>query len=200
MNTVFIGGSRRVSRLPAPAKERLDNIVESGFPILVGDANGADKAVQRHLLDSGYERVTVFCSGDTCRNNLGQWQTHHVPTSRDAKDFQFYATKDREMARLAEFGLMFWDGSSAGTPLNILRLVRAGKKAVLIDVSRKQVNTFKRASDWDAFLARCSPELRRDLEKRATPEEWQSAAPEHASAFDLPFSEPSRPDRWKGTR
>jgi probable addiction module antidote protein len=47
MNTVFIGGSRHVSRLPAPAKERLDNIVKSGFHIVVGDANGADKAVQK---------------------------------------------------------------------------------------------------------------------------------------------------------
>ena len=49
MNTVFVGGSRHVSRLPAPAKERLDNIVKNGFPILVGDANGADEAVQKHL-------------------------------------------------------------------------------------------------------------------------------------------------------
>ena len=45
MSTVFIGGSRHVSRLPAQAKERLNNIIGSGFRVVVGDAAGADKAV-----------------------------------------------------------------------------------------------------------------------------------------------------------
>ena len=45
MNTVFVGGSRHVSRLPVLAKERLDNIVSSGFNVIVGDATGVDKAV-----------------------------------------------------------------------------------------------------------------------------------------------------------
>ena len=53
MNTVFVGGSRRISRLSAQAKDRLDNVIGSGFHVLVGDANGADKAVQKHLLESG---------------------------------------------------------------------------------------------------------------------------------------------------
>lgn len=44
-------------------KERLDNIVKNGFPILVGDANGADKAVQKHLSGVAYADVEVFCSG-----------------------------------------------------------------------------------------------------------------------------------------
>jgi adenine-specific DNA-methyltransferase len=70
MNTVFVGGSRRVSRLPSLARERLDNVVASGFPIVVGDANGADKAVQKHLFESGYQSVTIFCSGETCRTTL----------------------------------------------------------------------------------------------------------------------------------
>lgn len=49
MNTVFIGGSRHISRLPAQAKERLNNIIENGHNVVVGDANGADKAVQKHF-------------------------------------------------------------------------------------------------------------------------------------------------------
>jgi len=173
MNTVFIGGSRHVSRLPPHAKERLNNVIESGFSVIVGDANGADKAVQKHLLDHHYEHVTVFCSGDACRNNLGQWQTNYVKASKSLKGFQFYAAKDREMAQQADFGLMIWDGKSPGTVLNVLRLLRAGKKAVLLNAPEKTATNFKTEADWGAFLALCSPELRHDLEDRATPEEWQ---------------------------
>jgi adenine-specific DNA-methyltransferase len=194
MNTVFIGGSRHVSRLPAIAKERLNNVIENDFPVLVGDANGADKAVQKHLLDAKYDQVTVFCSGDTCRNNLGNWRTANITVARNAKGFDFYATKDREMARAADFGLMVWDGKSAGTVLNVLRLVRAGKKAVLINVPKKAATTFKATEDWDAFLSGCSLELRSDLKERATPEEWESAAPRQPNLFDTPPAEQSRPD------
>lgn len=192
MNIVFIGGSRHVSRLPAHALERLDNVIESGFPVLVGDANGTDKAVQKHLLDSRYEHVTVFCSGDTCRNNLGQWKTSHIKTARNVKGFQFYAAKDREMAHEAAFGLMIWDGKSAGTILNILRLVRFEKKAVLINVPEKNATTFKNADDWNAFLSNCSPELRRDLRDRATPEEWDASSTSLPELPDAPMAEAQR--------
>jgi len=47
MTRVFIGGSRRLTRLNADVQRRIDKIIEQGFPILVGDANGADKAVRR---------------------------------------------------------------------------------------------------------------------------------------------------------
>jgi probable addiction module antidote protein len=194
MNTVFIGGSRHVSRLPANARERLNNVIESGFRVLVGDANGADKAVQKHLLDANYDQVTVFCSGGTCRNNLGQWKTTNITAAKNSKGFEFYAAKDREMARAADFGLMIWDGKSAGTILNVLRLVRAGKKAVLINVPEKSATTFKAAKDWEAFLSRCSFELRNDLRERATPEEWELSAPLQPGLLDASPTEPSRPD------
>lgn len=186
MTTVFIGGSRDVARLPQQAQERLNNVIENRFLVLVGDANGADKAVQKHLLDSGYEHVTVFCSGDTCRNNLGRWKTRHIKTPKQAKGFQFYAAKDREMAREADFGLMIWDGKSAGTILNVLRLVRADKKAVLIDVTEKKATTFKSAGDWDRFVARCPVALHRDLKERATPEEWQPSSAHQPSLLETP--------------
>jgi hypothetical protein len=47
---VFIGGSRHITRLEAVGRRRLDRIVEKGLPVVIGDANGADKAVQRYLL------------------------------------------------------------------------------------------------------------------------------------------------------
>lgn len=174
MNTVFIGGSRQISRLNAQVKERLTNIINSGHRVIVGDANGADKAVQKFFLDAAYPNVTVFCSGDNPRNNLGSWKTNNVRPPKHLKGFHFHAAKDREMAREADFGLMIWDGESAGTALNILRLVRAGKKAVLLNVAEGQAINFKALDDWKVFVSFCSFELVKELSERATPDEWPS--------------------------
>jgi probable addiction module antidote protein len=192
MNAVFIGGSRHVSKLPAAALERLDNVVENHLPVLVGDANGADKAVQKHLADKAYEQVTVFCTGPDCRNNLGAWTTRNIDAPKGASGFQFYAAKDREMAREAEFGLMIWDGESPGTALNVLRLVRAGKKALLINVPAKTQDLFKSAADWDNFLAQSAPSLRADIRKRATAEEWRPAAEMQPSLSLEPAPSPAK--------
>ena len=176
MNTVFIGGSRHVSRLSAQVKERLNNVIKKQHQVIVGDANGADKAVQKYLLESAYEKVTVFCSGGHPRNNLGRWNTNPVTPPGSVKGFQFYAAKDREMARHADFGLMIWDSKSPGTVLNVLRLIRAGKFAVLINVPDKTTLNIKSTEHWDEFLSQCSPELRADLRERATADEWEPPA------------------------
>jgi probable addiction module antidote protein len=172
MNTVFVGGSRQVSRLSAQVQERLKNITSSGSHVIVGDANGADKAVQRFMLNQSYDNVTVYCSGESCRNNLGQWQTRNIQTSAKAGGFDFYAAKDREMAREADFGLMIWDGKSFGTLLNILRLIRAGKKAVLLNVPEKEAITFKTTNDWRFFITHLNSRFQDELRKRATADEW----------------------------
>jgi len=173
MNKIFIGGSRHVSRLPAEVKQRLDNVIASGHLVVVGDANGADKAVQKHLLDKRYDNVTVFCSGEAPRNNLGTWRTHHVDVPKSTKGFQFYAAKDREMAREADFGLMIWDGKSPGTILNVLRLALAGKIAVLFSLPDKNIFNIKTVDHWKAFISHCSREVQIDVKERATPEEWR---------------------------
>jgi probable addiction module antidote protein len=183
MNTIFIGGSRHISRLSAEAKERLQNVVSSGAHVVVGDANGADKAVQKFLQDASYHNVTVYCSGDLCRNNLGRWETHNVPAPKNAKGFDFYAIKDREMANEADFGLMIWDGKSPGTVLNILRLVRAGKKAVLLNQPDHETKTFKSSADWTLFVSHLNEEFRGDLRKRATPEEWALPMTQQQASF-----------------
>ena len=70
---VFIAGSRRLSRLNNDVKRRIDNIVDKGFPVIVGDANGVDKAVQQYLSSRNYTNVVVFCMEGGCRNNVGAW-------------------------------------------------------------------------------------------------------------------------------
>jgi probable addiction module antidote protein len=173
MNTIFVGGSRHVSRLPPEVKQCLDNVVASGHRVIVGDANGADKAVQKHFLDKHYDKVVVFYSGATPRNNLGTWHTHHVDAPSHAKGFHFYAAKDREMAQEADFGLMIWDGKSPGTILNVLGLTLAGKIAVLFNVPEKTVVNIESVENWKALIARCSQEIQSDVKERATQDEWR---------------------------
>ncbi|GBQ88415.1 addiction module antidote protein [Asaia krungthepensis] len=195
MNTIFIGGSRHVSRLPAEVKKRLDNVIASHHQVIIGDANGADKAVQKHFFDANYANVTVFCSGDAPRNNLGSWTTHRVDVPKGTKGFQFYAAKDREMAREADFGLMIWDGKSPGTVLNVLRLVQAGKISVLFNVPDKAAVNVKTVEHYRDFIRQCDPSFCTDLRDRATPQEWAliEADPQpslldhtHPSLMDVP--------------
>lgn len=63
MSTVFVAGSRQVSRTPAEVTARFDAMIETEFQILVGDAEATDKAVQRCLA----ERCARFVSGEEFR-------------------------------------------------------------------------------------------------------------------------------------
>ena len=173
MTKVFIGGSRRISRLDADVKRRIDRIIEKRLQVLVGDANGADKAVQEYLRSKGYDLVEVFCSGDACRNNQGGWATRTIPVPNNGKrkDFSFYATKDRAMADEATVGLMLWDGESVGTVMNVLRLIRNRKMAVVYVAPDHELVDVKTESDWEQFLSRCPDGLRERVAKESLVEQ-----------------------------
>lgn len=112
MTKVFIAGSRRLSRLNADVKRRIDTMIDKDFTILVGDANGADKAVQRYLAEKGYRNVIVHCMANNCRNNVAYWPTREVLPPKGARGFAYYAAKDQAMVDDAAYGLMLWDGES----------------------------------------------------------------------------------------
>jgi hypothetical protein len=152
-STVFVAGSRQISRLPAEVRARLDTMIEKGFRILVGDANGADKAVQRYLANKSYANVLVHCMKDHCRNNVGNWPTRQVVPRPGARGFDYYAGKDRAMADAAEYGLMLWDGKSKGTINNIVSLSRDGKPVVVYVAPKKQFFTVKAFDDVRGVLA-----------------------------------------------
>lgn len=177
MTKVFIGGSRGAARLNEQVRNRVDNIIASGFPILIGDANGADKAVQQYLHNQHYQHVEVFCSGGVCRNNVGQWQTRNVPTTTRNRNVQFYSAKDRVMAQEATVGLMMWDGKSVGTLLNLFRLLNMRKKAVLYSVPQKGFLEFRSRTDWEIFLGSLDTGLRKKIDQRTRAEAAQESAP-----------------------
>ena len=46
MKTIFLSGSREIGQLDDRIDARLQNMMQGGFSIVVGDASGADKAFQ----------------------------------------------------------------------------------------------------------------------------------------------------------
>jgi hypothetical protein len=146
MTRVFVAGSRSVSKLNSEIKERLNNIIEQNFEVLIGDANGTDKAVQKYLADRRYRNVVVYCM-DVCRNNVGDWPTrHHTADPHSKRDRHYYGIKDTAMANDASCGFMLWDGESKGTLTNVINLLNAHKKSLLYLSGKKR---FLKLSDFD---------------------------------------------------
>lgn len=153
MNRVFLGGSRKISRLNEPIRARLEEIVRRRMAVLIGDANGADRAMQRQLAAWQYPHVTVYFVGQAPRNNEGAWDTHRVETPARARGFDFYSAKDRVMAEAAECGLMLWDGESRGTLANVENLARAGKPVAVYVGTRQRFLNVRSEPDMDALVA-----------------------------------------------
>lgn len=162
MKKVFFGGSRRLGKLNKGIRERADNIMSNGYLILLGDANGADRAMQEYLAEKSYPHVLVFCAGDTCRNNIGRWETRGVAVERNHKDFQYYATRDKKMSEEADFGFMLWDGKSKGTLNNTVNMLERDKSVLLYLSPKRKFFTLKSGRDLVDLLSFCD---RRELER-----------------------------------
>jgi hypothetical protein len=156
MTSVFIGGSRAVSRLNDKILSKLDELIGRQCLILIGDANGADKAVQQHFAHRSYEHVVVYCM-EHCRNNVGNWSTKNVAKPSSRRDFAYYAAKDQAMAHDAKCGIMFWDGKSKGTLNNIQQLIASGKKTLVYLATEKAFHKITTEHELAALLQRCDP-------------------------------------------
>jgi hypothetical protein len=131
MTTVFIAGSIAIKKLHPLFKERLANIVQSEFDVVLGDADGADSSIQQALADLDAKNVTVYCAGLEPRNNIGGWPVKTVTPDATPGTRAFFTAKDIKMASVADYGLMVWDTKSTGTLSNVLELLRLGRKSVV---------------------------------------------------------------------
>ena len=157
---VFIAGSRRLSKLSREVTQRLDNMIEKGLAVLIGDANGVDKAVQNYFNKKRYPNVQVFCMEGSCRNNVGNWPTRSVSAANSSRrDFAYYSTKDRAMTDEADYGLMLWDGESRGTLTSIVDLVEKGKSVVVYFSPKKAFYTLRDSSELEMLLHQVGPSV-----------------------------------------
>jgi hypothetical protein len=178
MNTVFIGGSRRVARLNPTIRERLDNIITKGLRIVIGDANGSDRAVQGYLAERGHRNVVVYCMANGCRNNLGDWPVRAVEAAGE-RGFEYYALKDAEMAKAGDCGFMIWDGRSKGTLLNIQRLLSDAKPVVVYFAPERKCHTLRAQRELDKLLVKAPREGRGHVARVAQGTQAQLFSPKH---------------------
>ncbi|MGF1471644.1 MAG: hypothetical protein ACFB50_07880 [Rubrobacteraceae bacterium] len=166
MTTVFISGSRKLGRLNEEIRQRVQNIADQSFKIVLGDANGADKALQNYLRILNYPYVTVYCAGDRCRNNLGSWPTRSVNVPPNLKGRDFYTQKDKVMADEADYGLVFWDGKSPGALENVVELLKRNKKTLVYLSPKKSFYSIAAVSDLRSLLANCGQAELENINKK----------------------------------
>ena len=155
MTTVFLSGSRKISRINDMIRDRIQNMVDQEFQIILGDANGADKAMQGFLDEKLYRNVTVFCAGGTCRNNVGDWQVRRIEVSSKFKGRELYTQKDKEMAAEADYGFVLWDGKSAGSINNVFELLKREKTVVVYLSKKKEFKKISNPQDIKNLLQTC---------------------------------------------
>jgi hypothetical protein len=163
--TVFIAGSISIKRLSRAATQRLDSIIAKGHEIVVGDAGGVDKAVQRHLNERQYDGVTVYCINSP-RNNLGNWPVETVATTEKRPKRSDFATKDRAMAERADAGFMIWDDRSPGTLNNVLNLLSSGKPSLVYIYNADEFLWITGREELGALVDRIPPEEREKTDEK----------------------------------
>lgn len=166
MSKVFFGGSRNLGRLNPALRTRLRNLITNKHTVLVGDANGVDKAVQSFFAEEGYRNVIVYCMDGECRNNVGNWEIRSIDSGGRKKDFAYYAMKDAQASLDADYGFMIWDGESKGTLNNVLNLIHQGKPALVYRSPSREFIQIKSTDDVLALVASCSSEIVEYLNKK----------------------------------
>lgn len=153
MYKVFISGSISIKNIDALVHERIRTITESGYEIIVGDADGVDYSVQSMLSDFMYSSVTVYCSGTSPRNNIGNWSVRCVESKSKPGTKEFFTAKDVVMAEDCDYGLMVWDTKSTGTLKNIMELLNRHKYSLVYVNKLKKFVKIKHVSDMNELFS-----------------------------------------------
>ena len=201
MKTVFLSGSRAIGRLNQEIRDRLERITSQSFAIVIGDANGADKALQSFLNDHHYEKVTVFCSGGRCRNNIGEWSIHSVEVSSSVRGRDFYTQKDKVMAKTADYGFVLWDGKSPGSIENVIALLKGGKSALVYYSPDREFVSVCNSEQLKRLLTRLSFEALNKIEKKIKLEKLLDdldGDPQSGLELELPKFVEALQDRSRG--
>ena len=152
MMKVFIGGSRSIRKLDANIEEKLANIIQKRYLVLIGDADGADSLVQEYFQINNYPNVIVYCSGNKCRNNIGSWSEKHILISSALTKREFYIAKDKQMAKDTDYGFMVWDGRSRGTLANIQFLAQQHKPTLVYFELVKQFRIIRHPNEIGCLI------------------------------------------------
>lgn len=149
---VFIGGSISIKYLDYEVQDELDKIINGELEILVGDAYGVYKLVQKYLDKNGYRDVTVYAINGCARNNIGLWKVQAIEVPSSIYGREFYTYKDFAMSTDCDFGFMIWDGKSRGTQANILRLINMNKGVYVYLPYQRQMKSINDYKDYKKLM------------------------------------------------
>lgn len=152
MHKVFISGSMRIKNINHDVLRRIDNIIDSGFQVLVGDADGVDASIQSYLVAKDAKSVLIYCTGDQPRNNLGNWNTQNIQTNYSPGTRAYFTAKDLEMANDCDYGLMIWDAKSTGTLSNAIELLKRHKGSLVFVNKEKTFIKVKTVTDLESLI------------------------------------------------
>jgi hypothetical protein len=183
MSNVFFGGSRNLGRLNPAIRTRLRNLITNGHRVLIGDANGIDKAVQFFFAQEGYKNLVVYCMDGECRNNVGNWPLKAIDSGGRKRDFAYFAMKDAQMSLDADYGFMIWDGESKGTLNNVLNMVQQGKSVLVYRSPSREFIQIKSTDDVVSIVSSCTSEVVDYLNKRIKLEKRVAAANQVSLSF-----------------
>lgn len=151
---VFISGSIKIKKVDENVLSRIDNIVnKSEYQIIIGDANGVDSSIQKYLNKMQSKSVTVYCSGNKPRNNIGSWNIKKIKSDAHAGTREFYTAKDIEMAQDCDYGFMIWDVKSTGTLNNVIELLKRKKISLIYLDKLKKFFKIKELSDFEELIS-----------------------------------------------
>lgn len=105
-DTVFMSGKVQVDGkmlddIPDGVKREIDKIVKSNAKVIVGDAPGADTAIQKYLNDLNYKNVKVYTADPKVRNNVGKWEVEKIGADGLTDDRDIRLQKDIAMTKAA---------------------------------------------------------------------------------------------------
>ncbi|MBK7901988.1 MAG: hypothetical protein IPJ97_02820 [Proteobacteria bacterium] len=156
MHKVFISGSMSIENLDANVVDRLGNVIESDYQVLVGDADGVDSAIQKHLRSKQTSNVVIYCAGEKPRNNFGDWIVERISTLAKPGTREFFTEKDLKMADVCDYGFMIWDTKSTGTLRNVIELLKRGKYSLVYINKKKAFKKVKSIGDFEELLENMS--------------------------------------------
>ena len=162
---VFVAGARAITHLDDNVKQRLSNMILNNIFVLLGDANGVDKAVQQFFHMAYYTDVMVYAMKGNPRNNIGNWKVKEIQPNGNSTGFDYYATKDLKMAEDADYGFMIWNGKSKGTLNNIITLISQNKKILVYFAPERRYYTISDFSSLEKLIKNCDDEVNSLVEK-----------------------------------
>ena len=114
----------KAKELPTEIKERIDEAIERGMTIIVGEASGASRLFQDYLKAKGYRNVIVG-HAVKLRYNAGNWKV--VQYGKNLKE------RERNMIEDCDSAIIIWVNNSGVIAENLELLKRLGKPTYLYE-------------------------------------------------------------------